>query len=87
MVCNLEKSVKCFDRGNNFWRLSYRKCCDWLSFLGVTGAVWIINMANKLQSILFFVWDITSRFVEYMKCSSTFAVGNGKMCQNDPWNK
>lgn len=26
---------------------SYRKCCDWLSFLGVTGAVWIINMANS----------------------------------------
>lgn len=33
---------------------SHRKCNDWLSFLGITGAVWVINMAhNKLQSIFF----------------------------------
>lgn len=29
---------------------SYRKCNDWLSFLGITGWVWVINIAhNKLQ--------------------------------------
>lgn len=33
---------------------SYRKCNDWLSFLGISGAVWVINMAhNKLKSNFF----------------------------------
>lgn len=38
----------------------------------------------KSQSILSFFSDITSKFAEYVKFSPTFAVGNGKMCQNDP---
>lgn len=53
--------------------------------LGVTGGVRIVNVAKKKsQSILSFFSDITSKFAEYVKFSPTFAVGNGKMCQNDP---